>query len=85
MFTFFTIEAPVGENAMDWAARMWDTFGFDYIKDCERVENFLAWPLEDNGAEKLQQDLFEAGIRFRSFEADPEKLFDAIDALSIPL
>lgn len=64
--TFFTIH----EDA-SWADRMWDTYGFDYLKGSSPV---LAWPL-DIATSELSAALTEDGVAFETFEADPERVF----------
>jgi len=63
--TFFTIhEHP------SWADRMWDTYGFDYLKGSSPI---LAWPL-DITTRELSAALSADGIEFETFQGDPERV-----------
>jgi hypothetical protein len=66
MATFFTIDEEPA-----WADRMWDTYGFDYLKGSSPV---LAWPLDVTTSE-LASALSADGVSFETFEADPERVF----------
>jgi len=58
----------------EWADRMWDTFGFDYLKGSSPI---IAWPLDDGprGMCELVEALLSVGVEHEVWEGDPEVVF----------
>jgi len=75
MVTFFVVQIPRGSTARAWGRRFRDRYGFDYDNAPPVRTELLVWPSEIP-ATVLKHNLKSAGLRFRTFRGNPERMFN---------
>ena len=75
--TFFVVQIPLGSTPRAWGREFRDKFGFEYDHEPRVRTELLLWP-GDVSAAVLARNLRAAGLRFRTFRGEPEKMFNVL-------
>jgi hypothetical protein len=73
--TFFVVQLPRGVGPRAWGQRFSGLYGFDYDTAARAATELLLWPNEIP-ASTLSRTLRAAGVPFRTFQGDPDKMFN---------
>ena len=74
VMTFFVVQVPARFTPRVWGRKFRETYGFDYDNQPRHAGELLVWPSEIP-AETLAHNLRTRGVPFRTFRANPERMF----------